>query len=202
MHRQIHQILPVIERDNPYILRQRVLLNIGNLVFQGGNHFTGILPFPHHDDPLHHIVLFHPPHLSETRQGRLVHSRQVLHQDRRTIDVLHHNVLNLLHIVDQTDSPDDIRLGTPGNHVTPYINIALGNGIIEFKRRHPVVNQLVRIHTHFEGFYLSSETDNIRHTGNRSQFPLNHPVLKGFQLPYRPLIAAQRVTENLSRRPV
>ena len=178
------------------------MLYIGYLVFQRSDHLAGVLPFPHHDDPLHHVVLLHPPDLSETGQGRLVHVRQVLHQDGCAVDVLHHDVLDLLHVVDQADPPDDIRLRAPCDHVTSYVDIALGYGVIEFERRHPVVDQPVRIHAHLEGFHLSSETDDIRHSGNRPQFPLDHPVLESLQLPNRPLVAAQRVPENLSRRPV
>ena len=202
MHRQVHQILPVIEGDDPHILRQRVLLDIGDLVFQGGDHFTGVFPFPHHDDSLYHVVLFHPSDLSETGQRGLVHVCQVLHQDRRTVDVLHHDILDLLHVVDQTDPPDDIRLRTPGDHVAPYVDIALGNGVIELECRHPVVDQLVRIHTHLEGLHLPSEADDIRHSGDRPQFPFDHPILKSLQLPCRPLVTAQRIPENLPRRPV
>ena len=189
-HGKIHQILPVVKRYDPHIFRQRILLYIGNLILQRGNHFAGILPFPHHDDSLHNVVLFHPAYLSEARQARLVHIRQVLNQNRRPVDVLDHDVLDLLHIIDQPDTPDDIRLRTACNHVTAHINVTLGNGIIQLERRHAIVNQLVRVHAHLERLDLAAEADDVRHSGHSTQLPLDHPVLKRLQLAHCPFVTA------------
>ena len=163
-YRQIHQVLPVIERYYLYVFREYILIQFFYLIFQICNDFTGILPFTHHHNSLNDIVLIHSSHLSETGQAGFVNICQVLYENRCSVDVLHYDVSQFIQVVYQTDSPDYVCLRTFRDDISSYIDITLGYRVIKFERGNSVINQLMRIHAHFECLHLATETDDISYT--------------------------------------
>jgi len=202
MHGQIDQVFTVVKRYNLNVRRKYLFVQVRDLVLQRCNHFSGILPFAHHDDAFHHIVLQPAPHLSQTRQMRLVHIRKVLHQNRSPVDIFHHDIADLPGIVNQTDTAHGVRLRVFRDYIAAHVDITLRNGIEQLERRDAITGQLMRVYAHFERFYLTAETDDIGHTGYRTQVTVDHPVLNGLQLPHIALIAVQRITVNLPRRTI
>ena len=131
-----------------------------------------------------------------------MHIGQVADQYRSPVNVLHHNISEFLQIIDKADTAYYICLRTFGDDVSTYIDITVGNGIIKFQRSNAVVDELVRVDAYLECLDLSTETYNIRYARYGTQIALNHPVLKRFQLTHTPLIAAQGIAINLTRRSI
>ena len=202
MDGQIHQVFPVVERHDLHVFRQDLLVNILYLGFQRVDDFSRILAFPHDNDTLHDIVFGHTPHLSQTGQACLMHLGQMPDQHGGAVDIFHHDVTQFFHVVNQPDTPHDIRLRTFRNDIAAHIDIAIGYRLIQLQRRNPVVFQLMGIDAYFECFHLAAEAHDVRHTGDGPQVTLYHPILQSLQFAHVPLLAAQRITENLPRRTV
>ena len=166
--RQVDQVFPVIERNDPDIVGQGIGLDLLDLIFERADYLFGILAFTHDDNAFNNVVLVHSPHLSEAWQARLVHVRQMFDQDWRPVDVFHDNILDLLDVIDQANTSYDIGLGAFRDDITSDIEITLGNGVEQLQAGYAVIDQLVGIDADLESLDLASETDNIGDTGNGS----------------------------------
>lgn len=58
---------------------------------------------------------------------------QVAHEDGRAADVLHHDVSNLAHVVNQSDAAHDIGLRAALDDVAADVDVAVGNGLVELQ---------------------------------------------------------------------
>ena len=179
-HSQVYQVLTIVKRYDLYIFRQYVLIQISYLIFQIRNHFSRILSLSHHHNALNNIILIHSPHLSETGQAGFMNFRQVLYQNRSSIDILNHDISQLIQVINQTDATNHIGLRAFRDHISANINITFGYRIIQFKGSNSIINQLVRIYTYLKGLHLATEAHNIGNTRYRTEIPFNHPVLNRF----------------------
>ena len=109
-----------------------------------------------------------------------MHLGQMLDQHGGAVDIFHHDVTQFFHVVNQPDTPHDIRLRTFRNDIAAHIDIAIGYRLIQLQRRNPIVFQLMGIDAYFECFHLATEAHNIGNTRYRTEIPFNHPVLNRF----------------------
>ena len=201
VHTELHQVFTVIEGLDSHVFRKVFTLYLVDFGLQCSNHLLGVLALAHHHNTLNDIVFIFTTDLTQPGLARLMHLCQMADEDGRAVHVLHHNIANLLNVVDQPDASHDVCLAVTFDDVATNIHIAVGDGLKEFKTADAVLGQLVGIDTHLKRLYLAAETHDVGNAGNAAEFALNHPVLQRLQLPYIPLARGQSIAENLARRP-
>ena len=199
-HGKADKVVAVVERHYLHVLGQIVVLYLADLRFQSLDNLFGVLALAHDDDALDHIAFLATSHLAEAWRTTLMHSGEVAHKDRRAPDVLHHDVANLVNVVNQSDAAHNIGLRAALDDVAANIDVAVGDGLVELQRTNAIGSELVGVDTDLKGLHLTAEADDVGDAGHRPELALDDPVLQSLQLTYRPFIAAQRVAINLTRR--
>src|ERR1700754_4367716 len=151
---------------------------------------VGILALSHQDDTFYGIRIIPvlaglagridgicPAHFTKTGQVGDLHLRHIFYKDWDTIVILDDNILDLIDIVEQTNTPYYISLGILFNDVTADIDIAFSNCIINVQRSDPQVVQHLRIYLDLIGLDLSPEADNVCHSRHTAQLAVYYPVL-------------------------
>ena len=200
-HGQVDEVLAVVERHYLHVLGQVIVLYLRDFRLQGFDDLLGVLALTHDDDAFYDIILLVAAHLSEAWRTTLMDGGEVAHEDGRTTDVLHHDVANLAHVVDESDAAHHVGLRTTLDDVAADIDVAVGNGLIKFERTHAVGGKLIGVDADLESLHLTAEADDVGNARHRPELALNDPVLQRLQLTHRTLVAAQRIAENLTRRP-
>ena len=149
------------------------MLYLGHFLFQCGDNFLAVLTLAHHHNALYHIICFAAPYLSQRRFVAFADRGHVAHQYRYTAEVLHHNVANLLRVVQQADAAHYVGLAAALYHVAAYVHVASGQCLIKFYGRDAILCQSPQVGTHLKGPHLAAETHYVGHTGNTPQSSLD-----------------------------
>ena len=189
VYTEAHQVFTVVEGLDSHVFRKVFTLYLVDLGLQCSNHLLGVLALAHHHNTLNDIVFIFTTDLTQPRLARLMHLCKIADKDGRAIHVLHHNIANLLNVVDQPDASHDVGLAVTFDDVATDVHITVGDGLKEFKAADAVGGKLVGIDAHLKRLDLAAETHDVGNAGNAAEFAFNHPVLQCLQLPYIPLVA-------------
>ena len=199
VYRYVNQVGTVVVWYNLDILWQ-LCLYVGHFLLQQRNDSTRVVTAVHQYHTFHYIVLVADAALSESGQTRFLHGSYILDKDRRAVDILHHHVLKVLDVGNQSDAAYYVGLCPFVHDVASYVEVTFLYGIIQFQVGDSVAVKLVRIDLHLKCLYFAAEAHHVGHARYGAQLSVEHPVLQGLQFPDRTLVALQGVTVNLTRR--
>ena len=175
------------------------MLYLGHFLFQCGDDFLAVLTLVHHHDALYHIICSASSHLSQRRFVAFADCGHVAHQYRYTAEVLHHDVANLLRVVQQADAAHYVGLAAALYHVAAHVDIAARQRLVELDGRDAILCQPPQVGTHLKGAHLAAEAHHVGYSGHAAQPSLDDPILEGLQLAHREAVAMQGVAIDLAR---
>ena len=106
----------------------------------------------------------------------------VAHEDRGAVDILHHDVLNVVNRLHQSFAPDEA-----GHVVTLYVGAArvdviLSQGFVHLAHAHAHGVEPLGVEGHLVLLDASAKRVDLHHARNHGQLALHYPVLNGAQL--------------------
>ena len=183
VYRYVNQVGTVVVWYNLDVLWQ-LCLYVGHFLLQQRNDSTRVVTAVHQYHTFHYIVLVADAALSESGQTRFLHGSYILDEDRRAVDILHHYVLKVLDVGNQSDAAYYVGLCPFVHDVASYVEVTFLNGLIKFQVGDSVAVKLVRIDLHLKCLHFAAEAHHIGHARYGAQLPVEHPVLQGLQFPH------------------
>ena len=106
----------------------------------------------------------------------------VAHEDRGPVDILHHDVLNVVNRIHQSFAPDEA-----GHVVALYVgatrvDVILFQGFVHLAHAHAHGVEPLRVEGHLVLLDASAKRVDLHHARNHGQLALHYPVLNGAQL--------------------
>ena len=187
MRHAVNQQCAVDKGFYDHALRQ-TLLNIGDARLHIFDDFLEILATQHQRDTSHHLAFTIAGHRTVARGMTEVHLRHVTHQDRYTALSLHHDFLDVIQRLHQSESADIILIGKALNITSTRILIVLVQGSIEFGNRHTHRVKALQVNIHLILFHITAPTADLGNTRRASQLFSHYPVLNGAQVGKRVFI--------------
>ncbi|MNY12962.1 hypothetical protein D3C86_1460700 [compost metagenome] len=131
----LHQMGTVIEGYDLYIFGQDIIIQFVYFGMDQVQHFFGIFTFTHHDNTFYDIVIIIEMHLPQARLFGFYHFSHILYQNGYTIGLGDNNIIDLINIVQQTNTAYDIALSILFDHIASNIDITFIHRFIHIQGR-------------------------------------------------------------------
>src|SRR5579872_3734284 len=123
---------------------------------------------------------------------------QVLDQHGNAIVDLDDNIADLVDIIQQADTADDIGLGILLDDIAADIDIAFADGVVNVQGGDAQVGKHHRVDLYLVSLDHSAETHDVRYAGNGAELAVNDPVLDRLELTRVPEAAFQGIAVNFA----
>ena len=176
----IHQLDAIIERDQFHACWEAMpLLEIPHLGLHRLDHLTGIASSNHEHRAGDHLPF--PIEHHRTMADGVTDSdlRHIAHEDRRSMELLHDDRLDITDRPDETQPSDDRTLGISLEHIPAGIGVILRDSLVDFVQREVEFSQFGRIDKDL--ILLDEPAHPVHIDDSRHAFEQRpqHPVLDG-----------------------
>jgi hypothetical protein len=172
------EVFAVVKGDQLGVGGENGVVETRHFIFYPLDDPVGVFAFPHQHDSLDGIGIIAkaamagtidgigPLHFAETRQVADTDFCDVFDKNGRAVVYLNYDIPDLVDIVQQPDSPDDIGLGVLFDDVAADVNVAFADGVEYVKRRDAEVGQHHRVDLDLVSLDHTAETDHVGNAGD------------------------------------
>ena len=166
----------------------KTLLNIGNARLHILDDLLEILASQHQRDTSHYLAFTITGHGTVACGMSEVHLRHITHQNGHTALGLHHDFLNVVQRLHQSESSNIILIGKTLYVTAASIFIVLVQSSIEFGNRHAHCIKALQVYIHLILLHITAPATDLGNTWRTRQLFSHDPILNGSQVGERVFI--------------
>ena len=172
-----------------------------HLAFDPFKHRQCLVAALKQNDPLNDIIPVVDAYLAQPYPMADAHFAQASDEDRCSVLLGHHDVLDIIQIVNQSQPADIKVLSTDGEIVASYVGITVDQGTHDLGEAHPIADQGPGVEVHVILFGHPPEGRDINNSRHPLELSLKHPVLNRFQVGQRGVVPNQLIAIYLGDGP-
>src|SRR6185503_4963722 len=194
-HGLLDELRTVIERNDAHT-RWEARLDLADPGFDAGDDLVGVDIGSCHHHAAHRFVraLDQRSHSERIADPNVCN---LLNKYGHTAALANHDVLNVIHRLNETDAADDRPGAVRFDDIASDVRIASANRFDHFAEREAIGPEPVRIEIDLVLLDGSADGCHLGHTGDGIQLVPDEPVLQASQLAERQPIALDRVPEDV-----
>src|SRR5271170_5723796 len=197
--RQTHQIAAVVIRQNFYVGRQDVLVQLFRFRLDSFQYILGLLAAQHHDDAFDGVVILVESELTQARRVADGDFTHIAHAHRHAILRADDHAADVLHVLDQTQAAHVIKLAALRIKSAAGVGVVHGK-LLEHLRDGDVIAVEPRgIEQHLVLHHGAAKAGIIGDAADLFVLAFDHPIFESFQFLRGAIGTLQDVAINQAR---